>query len=653
MLASDKRRQAFKVRLIVAWLMVVIFIGILIGRLFFLQVVQVEHFETLSEKNRLKIVPIPPPRGIIFDRHGVPLAENEVSYSLEILPEQAENPNQERLSKTQRTDNLNHLLDKLTALINLSEGDLRRFKKLRARSQRFKPLLLKSQLTKEEVAILSVRSYDLNGVQVTPTLTRVYPMGMIGAHAIGYVGRINEKDEKELEKLKEEEQTQYEGTQFIGKTGIEKYYESQLHGKIGYQEVEVNATGQIIRTLKKVDPIPGDNLYLHLDIMLQKKAEELFDPNRINEQSNLELESEKGALVAIDPTTGGVLALVSSPGFDPNLFVKGIDQQTYQELNDEDERPLYNRAVTGVYPPGSTIKPLIGLAGLEYEERTIHNKTYCPGWFTLGDDPHKFRDWKREGHGHVDLHDAIEQSCDVYFYDLAEDLGIKRIADFLKRFNLGEKTGIDIFGEVSGLIPTPEWKRKRHKAIWYPGETLIAGIGQGYMLVTPLQLAMATATLSMKGRVYLPKMVFARETGPTQQRTMTFIPSQAPTRIDLKHPQFWDYIISAMEAVIIGADGTANKLSENLAYRMAGKTGTAQVVQIKQDQQYDASALDKEHQDHALFIAFAPIDDPKIAVAVIVENGGSGGRTAAPLAKQLIDFYLFDRLGYYISEEIK
>lgn len=643
--SSDQKHRDFKLRITVAGLLVVVFIGILIGRLFYLEVVQVEHFTTLSKNNWLKIVPIPPPRGLIFDRNGVPLAENEVSYSLEIQPEQAENPDQERPNRAERAENLDKLLKKLQELINLSDKEIARFKKTRARSQRFKPVILKTQLTKDEVATISVRSYELVGVKVTPILTRVYPMGEVGAHAIGYVGRINENEVKNFD---ESQEAQYEGTQFIGKTGIEKYYENQLHGKVGYQEVEANVSGQILRTVKQVEPIPGDNLYLNLDIVLQKKAEELFNPQLVDKETTLE--QEKGALVAIDPTTGGVLALVSSPGYDPNLFVKGINSETYQELNDEDERPLYNRAITGVYPPGSTIKPLVGLAGLEKELRSIYDETYCPGWFTLGENPHKYRDWKREGHGHTNLHSAIEQSCDVYFYDLAEDLGIEHLSSYLKRFTLGERTGIDMMGEVGGLVPTREWKRKRHNAPWYPGETLIAGIGQGYMLVTPLQLAASTATLSMKGEIHLPRMVFMQES-KVNNSTKT-ISSQATTRVDVKHPEYWDYIISAMEAVVTGAEGTANKLSDGLKYRLAGKTGTAQVVQIKQNQRYDVTTLDKEFQDHALFIAFAPVDDPKIAVAVVVENGGSGGRTAAPYARKLIDFYLFDRLGY-VYEEVK
>ncbi|MEY3220669.1 MAG: hypothetical protein RIT27_2026 [Pseudomonadota bacterium] len=617
---TPSKKPNFKLRAWVAWLMVLVLIGVLIGRLFYLEVIEVERFTTLSKNNWLKIVPIPPPRGLIFDRNGVALAENEVSYSLEIQPE--------------RVDDLDELLQKLRQLIELTDKDIARFKKLKARAQRFKPVVLKSQLNETEVAIVSVHSYELTGARITPNLTRVYPMGEIGAHAIGYVGRINEKESKTID------EAQYDGTQYIGKTGIEKYYETQLHGTVGYQEVEANVSGQILRVVKQVDPIPGDNLYLNLDIVLQKKAESLFAR-----------EDEKGALVAIDPATGGVLALVSSPSYDPNLFVKGIDSATYQELNDEDERPLYNRAVNGVYPPGSTIKPFVGLAGLDYGLRQFHQQTWCPGWFTLGDHEHKYRDWKRNGHGYVDLYHAIEQSCDVYFYDLAEDLGIDRLSSFLRQFSFGDKTGIDTFGEVSGLLPTREWKRRRHRAPWYPGETLIAGIGQGYVLSTPLQLASATATLSMKGEVHLPRMVFAMESGGGQH-DMALISSQAPTRVNVRNPDYWDNIIKSMEAVITGEEGTANKLSNELKYRMAGKTGTAQVVQIKQNQTYDATTLDKELQDHALFVAFAPIEDPKIAVAVIVENGGSGGRTAAPYAKEVIDFYLFDRLGI-TYEEIK
>jgi len=607
-----RESRLFKNRVIVAWLVVVILIGLLVARLVFLQVHDHDHFTTLSKNNWLKIIPSPPPRGFIYDRNGVVLAENQTSYSLEIVPEKV--PDMEAMLAT------------LREIVLISDSDIERFRRAVKRKRRFDQIPLRFRLSEEEVARLSVRNHALPGIVISANLTRSYPLGQTGVHAIGYVGRINE------EELKDINQADYSGTQYIGKTGVEKSYEAELHGTVGVQEVETNVMGRVLRVVKRVDPTPGANIYLNLDVALQSFAERL-------------LEGERGALVALDPKSGGVLAMVSIPGYDPNPFVNGIDADSYRELQHSPDRPLFNRVLRGQYPPGSTVKAFVGLAGLEYGVRTPESRTWCPGWFSLKNDNHKYRDWKKTGHGHMDFFHAVEQSCDVYFYALAQDLGIDRLSGFMHRFSFGEKTGIDISGELTGIMPDRAWKNRRLGTAWYPGETLITGIGQGFTLATPLQLAMATATLSMRGQAYLPRLVFAIEEANLQQ--MRLVSSQAPTQVSIRDPVYWQTAIDGMEAVIHGSRGTAGKQARGLKYRMAGKTGTAQVVRIKQGESYNAKKLAKKYHDHALFVAFAPVDDPKIAVAVIVENGGSGSYTAAPIARQVIDYYLIGRLGMF------
>ncbi len=604
---ASTENRLFNTRVILAWLGMLIALSFIVVRLVFLQIIDHERYTTLSESNRLKILPLPPTRGLIFDRNGVLLAENRASYRLELIPE--------------RIEDMDKTIADLRTIVDIDDNDISRFKQQLRRTRRFDPVPLRFRLTEDEVARFSVQSFRFKGVSIESDLSRYYPLHESGAHVIGYVGRISEQE------LKVIDHSNYRGSNYIGKTGVEKSYESYLHGQVGYQEVETDVRGRVLRVLERRAPIPGKNLYLNVDMALQSFSEEL-------------IRGERASIVAIDPQNGAVLALVSMPTYDPNLFVGGIDVKTYHELRDSPDRPLYNRALRGQYPPGSTIKPFVGLAGLEYGVRTEHSRTWCPGWYQLKGQSHRYRDWKRSGHGFMDFHHAVEQSCDVYFYDLAHDLGIDRLHTFLTRFKFGEKTGIDLNGELSGLMPSREWKRRVRKVPWYPGETLIAGIGQGFVLSTPLQLAVATATLSTHGQFLQPRVAFALEEASSQNSEV--VPAQQRDQVRVKQDDFWRQAIGGMEAVIYGSRGTGRKVAKKAAYRFAGKTGTAQVFGIKQDERYNAARLDKRLHDHAWFISFAPLDKPRIAVAVIVENGGGGSSTAAPIAREVMDFYLLN-----------
>ncbi len=599
-----QENKVFNFRVILGWLGIILALSFVVMRLFFLQVTNHEQYTTLSENNRLKILPLTPSRGFIYDRNGVLLAENRASYRLEITPEKVED--------------MDATLKALSEFIRLTDEDISRFKNQLKRARRFHPVPLRYYLNEDEVARFAVQRHRFDGVDVSSDLSRRYPLGSVGAHIVGYVGRINEQELTTIDR------SNYTDSEYIGKLGIEKAYETALHGKVGFQHVETNVQGRILRVLERTAPVPGRNLYLNVDFALQAYTEDL-------------IKNERAAVVAIEPATGSVITLASMPSFDPNLFVGGIDSATYKILRDSPDRPLYNRALRGVYPPGSTVKPFVALAGLEYGIRTEGSQTWCPGWYTLSGQAHRYRDWKRTGHGYVNLVRSIEQSCDVYYYDLAHDLGIDRLYTFMTRFGFGKKTDIDLTGELSGLMPSKEWKTRVRKTLWYPGETLITGIGQGYMLSTPLQLAVATAALSMRGQLRQPRVGFALDDPATHESEVIRSPLQA--MIALKDEKFWDASIRGMEAVV-SAHGTARKVGFRSPYRFAGKTGTAQVFGIKQDARYDARKIDKKLHDHAWFIAFAPLDDPKIAVAVIVENGGSGSGVAAPIAKKVMDYYL-------------
>lgn len=594
--------RIFLSRVVAVFIIVLLLTFGLIARLVYLQVVGHEHYSTMAKSNRIKIVPLIPTRGIIYDRHGRVLAENIPSYSLELIPEQIKD--------------LDDTLQKLQQLLDIPDEKIEQFLKQKKREKRFSSVPLLLRMSDEKVAKFSVVRPYYPGVDVHARLVRHYPYDFLTAHVVGYVGRINEKELKSLP------MSEYRGTHHVGKIGIEKAYESQLHGQTGYSEIETNAQGRSVKSVASDDPVPGANLYLTLDIDLQKTAYQA-------------LEGYNGAVVALEVKTGDILVFTSRPGFDPNPFVYGISSKAYKALQQSDDRPMFNRALRGQYPPGSTIKPFMGLAGLEYKVTDFQHKLYCPGYYQLPKVKHKYRDWKKWGHGWVDLNDAVTQSCDVYFYDLARTLGIDRMHDFLQKFGFGEKTGVDLVGEKSGLLPSREWKRKTRKQPWYPGETLIAGIGQGFMQVTPLQLARATATLANRGRVVMPHLV---DRIVNSNYTKAGV-SKSKLQINL-NPKNVEDIVSAMVNVVHGARGTARTLKQDINYLIAGKTGTAQVFSVKQEEKYNEDEIAFKLRDHALFISFAPAYDPQIAVAVIVENGGHGGSVAAPIAGKIMKQFL-------------
>ena len=580
-----------------------LFIG-LIARLIVLQVVEFEHFDSLSEKNRVDISSIAPQRGLIYDRNGVVLAENIPTFSLELTPE--------------NVLDIDDTLQELAALFAMTEEDMIDIKARIKQQRRFRQVILKERLTEQEVAIFSVNRHRFSGVDVVGRLIRHYPQGALFAHTVGYVGRINEQD------LQEIDEHNYKGSMQIGKTGIEKQYEKLLHGQVGYQQVETNVQGRIVRELNSMPSVSGQDLFLHLDINLQRVASEAMD-------------DFNGAVVAIDPKTGGVLAMVSKPDFDPNEFVLGISSKNYAALRDSPDMPLFNRSLRGRYPPGSTLKPFISLAGLEYGVITEQSKTFCPGWYTLPGQDHRYRCWKAHGHGHMDLKAAVSQSCDVYFYDLANTLGIDRIHSFLDLFRFGRHTEIDLPGESKGLSPSKEWKRASRNKAWYPGETLISGIGQGFNQMTPIQIAHATAVLAMRGIDISPRVV--RASRPTGQSELQLFPAQTYQTLPMENSRNWEAVIDSMVDVVHGPRGSARHIGKDLPFNIAGKTGTAQVFGIKQDEKYDAKTLERKLHDHALFIAFAPADNPQFVVAVVVEHGGGGSTTAAPIARKIIDQY--------------
>jgi penicillin-binding protein 2 len=598
-----RESRLFTQRAIIAGILVILLLLTLILRLAHLQITSHEHFTTLSQENRVKLIPLPPTRGLIYDRNGVILAQNLPTHSLEITPEQV-------------TD-MAQTLAELGRIIDISEDDLKRFQALRKQRRRFDSIPIRVRLSEQEVARFAVNQHRFPGVEIQARLLRDYPHGNHTAHVLGYVGRINEQE------LRSIDASNYAGSSHIGKIGVEKAYEETLHGSVGMQRVEVNVLGRVIRVLDSQPPTPGKDLYLNLDIGLQQVATEAFG-------------EKNGSAVAIDTRTGGVLALVSKPGYDPNLFVDGISTAAYKALQASDDNPLFDRALRGRYPPGSTLKPFVGLAAMESGSIGFEQKKYCPGFYQLPGHEHKYRDWKKEGHGPMAMEQAIVQSCDVYFYDLAHDLGIDRMSEFLGRFGFGEKTGVDLTGELGGLLPSRAWKRGAKGQAWFPGETLIMGIGQGYFLTTPLQLASATATLATRGHKQTPRVV-SEIRGPQEAGEPPLM--VAPTQLPIAVASNWDNMIRAMTQVVEGLRGTAKRIRTD-RYRIAGKTGTAQVFTVAQDKEYDEETVAEKMRDHALFIAFAPVEDPQIAVAIIVEHGGHGGSVAAPIARQIMDHYL-------------
>lgn len=599
--------RMFNIRAIVAAMVSIILISMLLVRLFQLQIIEHAHFDTLSDNNRVRLMSSAPNRGLIYDRHGMVIAENRPTFSLDITPEEV--------------DDIELMLEELGKLISIRESDIKQFKKALKKHKPFQGIPLRTNLNENEVAVLAVNRHRFPGVDFKTKLTRFYPMGSSAVHVLGYVGRI---DEKELQNV---DASQYSGSSPIGKVGIERYYEKELHGKVGFKKVEVNVQGRVLRVLEETPPVPGKDLILSIDAQLQAVAEKAMGEH-------------SGALVAIEPDTGEVLALVSMPIYDPNLFVHGISIKAYRALQKSGERPQFNRALSGQYPPGSIMKPFIGLGGLDSGDIGQHEEIFCEGFFMLPNEERKYRDWKKTGHLDTSLKKALAESCDVYFYQLAYRMGIDQIFSFLNMFGFGKRTAIDTTGERPGLLPSREWKKREKKTIWYPGETVITGIGQGYMLATPLQMASATAALAKHGIRKQPHLLRALRDNQSGETLTIQVAEQKP--VTIKSKRQWGVVIAGMKEVVHGLTGTARSIGYDLTYKMAGKTGTAQVFGIAQDAEYDEENLAKKLRDHALFTAFAPIKNPKIAVAVIVENGGSGGRVAAPIAKQVINHYMLN-----------
>lgn len=599
-----RETRIFAQRISVAAAVVVLLSLTLFSRLIYLQVISYSHYETLSQKNRINPIALPPVRGGIVDRNGVVLAQNFSVYTIEVTPEQV--------------DDMDKLLTSLGKLITLSPYDLRRFKRLLRERPKFESLLLRTHLTDEEAGRIAVNRPYLNGIELHGRLQRYYPQGSSTVHLLGYVGRINDED------LKRIDHGAYRGTNHIGKLGIESSYEPVLLGQVGTRKAEITAHGRILRVVENEPPKAGLNLQLHLDMKLQKIAEDALAGNR-------------GAAVAIEPKTGAVLAFASMPVYDPNPFVNGIDIESFQGLLKDPDKPLINRAMSGRYAPGSTVKPFLALTALSTGLISRSTTRHCKGWIQLPGDRHRFRDWKRTGHGPTSMRKAIAQSCDVYFYRLAQTLGSERMKQGLEAFGLGMKSNITLKDEPTGLIPTRAWKESIG-GNWYAGETIMNGIGQGMMLATPLQLANAVATMANRGLRMQPALIksYINQSTGKRHETRPVITSRVPKDME---PHFQD-IIDDMVAVVHSDIGTARRVGWNAPYQVAGKTGTSQVKSIAQGAYYDKESLPEKFRDHALFIAFAPADDPKIAVAVVVENGGSGGAVAGPIARKIMDAHL-------------
>ncbi|GMR14786.1 MAG: penicillin-binding protein 2 [Gammaproteobacteria bacterium] len=611
-------QRLFQHRAGVAFIVIVVSMLALLGRYVWLQVFAHENFATRSESNRVSIRPVEPNRGLIYDRRGRVIAENRPTYRLEIVPEKVED--------------IEALLDELSELIALSEYDRKSFAKSRRHFREFDSVPVKFNLSEQEVARFSVNRHRFDGADVVPYLSRYYPYGELLTHVIGYVGRLDAAD------IARTDAGNYRGTRMIGKIGIERFQETKLHGTSGFERVETNASGRVLRVLERQDAVPGTDLVLSIDVAVQQAA---WDA----------LGEWPGAVVAIDPLDGSVIALVSKPGYDPNMFAHGISQQAYNKILDAPGRPLFNRALQGGYMPGSTIKPFIGLAGLELGVVTAQTRVFSNGTFYIEGYDRPYRDWKESGHGWVTIGSALEQSVNTYFYQLAMDLGIDRIHDYLAQFGFGSATGIDVPGESKGLLPSREWKRKIQDEPWYPGETVIAGIGQGFNLVTPLQLANAVATLVNGGNRYAPRLLYATKQAGDERSQRVRAP--LVLQVSKKDPQNWQVVLEGMDRVVNGRRGTARVIAVDSRYRVAGKTGTAQVYQLGTAEKYEASEVAQDLRDHALFVAFAPVESPRIAIAVVVEHGGAGSRVAAPVARATLDAWLDQEIEQKPEREIE
>lgn len=588
-------QRLFRNRMLVALAVVIVLTAILVARLYNLQVVHYDSYRTQSDENRIQVRPVAPTRGLIYDRDGILLADNRPSYTLSLVRE--------------RVNDLNATLELLAQLVRLEDSDVKKFNKRLPQRRPFEPVPLRFRLSEEEIARIGVNEFRLPGVSVEAELVRYYPQGELLAHSVGYVGRINTREQQ---RFSEEDRRRYSGTQSIGKVGLERAYEALLLGDVGFENVETNARGRVLRVLERRDPKPGAELVLHLDVDLQRAA-----LNALGDQ--------RGAVVAIDVQTGGVLAFVSQPTFNPNLFVTGISFDNYRSLRDSPDKPLFNRALQGQYPPGSTIKPMLALGGLAAGVIDANTRVRDPGYYRLPNSNHKYRDWKAHGN-QVDLQQALIESCDVYFYDMAHRWGIDGMHDIATRFGLGVKTGIDLPVESPGLYPSRAWKRGARGLPWFPGDNLNVVLGQGDVSATPLQLAVMTATIANRGLHYRPQLVKSID-GVEQ-------PAEILHRIDVKD-EYWDMIFEGMEGVVNHARGTGKKAGAGLDFKVAGKSGTAQLVSIAQGATYESLELHERHRDNALFVAFAPVDKPQIAVAVLVENGEGGGLVAAPVAREV------------------
>jgi penicillin-binding protein 2 len=595
-----KENQLYLNRVMAATVGAALLLAVLIVRQFILQVYHHDTYVTLARNNQVRMISIAPTRGLIFDRNGILLADNTPDFSLEISPN--------------RVTNLDELIERLSAIVSITDADIKTFYKQKKYKGRFERIPIRNKLTEEEVAAFSIEKYQFPEVDIHANLSRNYPLGEAFAHVVGYTGLLSEQDMSQIDLAK------YRGTYVMGKSGIEKSYEDVLHGKAGYEQIETDARGRMIRQLEEIPSVQGNNLFLSIDSKLQLLA---YDA----------LQNNQGAIVALDVETGGVLAMVSKPSFDPNLFVKGIAQEAYDKLQHAKEQPLFHRAIRGQYPPGSTVKPLVALQALDNNTITPNTTFNDPGYYQLTEEGRLYRDWLPEGHGLISLENAIAESCTTFFYFVADKLGIDKMHDIFSRFGIGEYTGIDIAGEAKGIAPSKAWKKATKRQGWYQGETLITGIGQGYTLVTPLQMATVASTVANRGVRIQPSLIKARQ-APDQSITDNEITYLEP--VELKNEEHWDTVIRAMEKVIKSPRGTAHWINKpNSTFSMAGKTGTVQVYGIKQDESYDANKIKSSLRDHAWFIAFAPVEDPKIAVAVIIEHS----KGSPMVARKILDAY--------------
>ncbi|WP_182033348.1 penicillin-binding protein 2 [Vibrio diabolicus] len=601
--------RLFASRAIVAFIGIVLLMGALVANMYNIQVNQFQDYQTRSNDNRIKVVPIAPNRGLIYDRNGVLLAENRPVFNLELTPE--------------KIKDIDATIQELQTILEITPDQIERFHQERKRTRRFKSVPLLTQLNEKQVAVFSVNQYRFPGVEISATLKRYYPFSEVLTHVIGYVSRINDRDMQRL--IREEKDANYQATRDIGKLGIEKYYEDLLHGTAGYQEVEVNSRGRVIRTLKYVPPVPGKDIVLNLDINLQLYVHQLLDGRR-------------GSAVVIDPRDNGVLAMVSSPSYDPNSFVHGISGKDYRALLNDKNRPLVNRTTLGIYPPASTIKPFMAVAALQEGVVTPNTTRNDPGYWRIpNSNTRPFRDWLRWGHGRVDIIKSIEESVDTFYYQIAYDMGIDRISNWMMMFGFGDYTGIDIYEESKANMPTRDWKMSRHKTPWYKGDTIPVGIGQGYWTATPMQIAKATSVLVNEGEVIAPHLLKATiENGNDfeEQQTTEYVTYPPIKNVPNK---YWDMAKEGMRRVNHGTRGTARRSFYKMSYQTAGKSGTAQVFGLGENEEYNADEIAEHLRDHALFTGFAPFDDPKVVVTVVLENAGGGSSNGAPVVRKIFD----------------